>query len=507
MLFGFPWFPFVFVALAFVLVGASLGALFGLATLAPAAIASVATVQATHEAETPHEPAGASVTTPPRTLAEELALTCPGASADAAWRRRQWSSSAPSSFSNAALHAQLRHNTPPLPIFTMPVTFLGGDVWAVDESYTTFEQGYNSGGDTSRWIWPRLGHLAILLRRMADRWGKWLPNTTVIFDLQDSPSAGFGSPPTLPYPAVVIATIGNSDRGTPASAAGPWLGPEPTGLLQMLSLAADTSAASSQVPWASRKPVALWRGSLNFRVADPFSGGLLNCPDTGWSTLCCPRCTLVNLTTAAPDILDARFYTIMGSDPKMELLVQSLPPPANKFVPYMPEAEQSGWKYIVVVDGRWVAFRLKSTFALGAVVLRERTRLTEWWDAQFIPYVHYVPFVLDDASSQEYLPAQIRWLKENDDLARRIAEAGRMAAQRIFSEEYVSCLLASLVVDWNAAHLLPVLIHERSVRLPLCPAASRVCDDGGFSCFSYWGDTAPDASAFARANSVAEGKR
>ena len=80
--------------------------------------------------------------------------------------------------------------------------------------------------------------------------------------------------------------------------------------------------------------------------------------------------------------------------------------------------EQSGYKYIVNVEGHVSAFRLSLELSMGSVILMVNSKWKIWYSDMLIPYTHYVP-VREDLSD---LIEQIKWCRENDDKCEQIAK-------------------------------------------------------------------------------------
>lgn len=62
---------------------------------------------------------------------------------------------------------------------------------------------------------------------------------------------------------------------------------------------------------------------------------------------------------------------------------------------------------------------------MGSTILKQASPLIAYYYAALVPWVHYVPFY--ELSSDDIMEA-IEWLKENDDVARRIARNAKTFA-------------------------------------------------------------------------------
>ena len=104
-------------------------------------------------------------------------------------------------------------------------------------------------------------------------------------------------------------------------------------------------------------------------------------------------------------------------------------------------AQQSEYKYVLDLPGNVVAYRISGTFALGSVVIVvQHPRYRPWiWPL----LQHRVNCLL--LRRPEEVPDAVRWLRQNDDEARRIAERGLALFRRAFSAEAIVGYTAGLV--------------------------------------------------------------
>eukprot|EP00964_Phaeocystis_antarctica_P030432 scaffold17193_cov69-Phaeocystis_antarctica.AAC.2 len=84
--------------------------------------------------------------------------------------------------------------------------------------------------------------------------------------------------------------------------------------------------------------------------------------------------------------------------------------------------DQCRYKYLLNSASIGYANKLKSLLLCGSVVLyvRDGMRHKEFYEYGLVSGIHYV--AVDTA---EDVPAMVRWLRENDDYARAVAQAGR----------------------------------------------------------------------------------
>ena len=89
---------------------------------------------------------------------------------------------------------------------------------------------------------------------------------------------------------------------------------------------------------------------------------------------------------------------------------------------YMKFEDQCRFKYLLNSASIGYANKFKSLLLCGSVVLyvRDGMRHKEFYEYGLVSGIHYV-----SVDKAEDVPAKVRWLRENDDYARAVAQAGR----------------------------------------------------------------------------------
>jgi hypothetical protein len=96
--------------------------------------------------------------------------------------------------------------------------------------------------------------------------------------------------------------------------------------------------------------------------------------------------------------------------------------------------QQMGYKYVLYIEGNAAAYRGAFLFAMGSVVLWVKSPKYHLW---FEPYLQdrincvFVKFDLSD------LADQIKWLKQNDDAAKKIAAAGLALYDKLLTKDAI----------------------------------------------------------------------
>jgi len=97
---------------------------------------------------------------------------------------------------------------------------------------------------------------------------------------------------------------------------------------------------------------------------------------------------------------------------------------------FLDSSAQGSFRYQLYIDGHSVAFRMPSLMLSGHLVLRVVGRVghAAWWSPLLRAGVHFVPVRADMSD----LLDQIRWCREHDAEAQKIAAAGRAVMLELF---------------------------------------------------------------------------
>ncbi len=172
-------------------------------------------------------------------------------------------------------------------------------------------------------------------------------------------------------------------------------------------------AAFGQAPgWDERIDRAYWRGTDTgtFRYRNPADA---------------PRIEICRISLDRPDIVDARITAIEPHADAAEK--QARYEMLGYLGPYDAQDEIVRYRYQVDIDGNtntWSSFFLKLLTGSPVLKVDSECGFHQWYYAQLIPYLHYVP-VKPDLSN---FTTQMAWLRANTDQAKRIGAAGRAFA-------------------------------------------------------------------------------
>jgi hypothetical protein len=170
-----------------------------------------------------------------------------------------------------------------------------------------------------------------------------------------------------------------------------------------------------QTVWEDKKPIAVFRGSAT---------------GPGVTTSTNVRLRLVELAKKNPSIIDAevtglnRKLKVNPTTKKVEIMEKpGRGRPPQKLTPY----EQSGYKYIINVEGHVAAFRLGREFSYNSVILKVDSKWNVWFSGYikgFTPGVDHDPTgctYINVNSDLSNLVETIIWCQNNDVICKQIA--------------------------------------------------------------------------------------
>lgn len=192
------------------------------------------------------------------------------------------------------------------------------------------------------------------------------------------------------------------------------------------------------IPWNDKKPCAVFRG------------GTTGCGVTINDN---PRLKISYISaTTGPDengvpYLDAgvtnwnlRPRKIQNEEFLKTIEIENLP---FNLVNRLSPKEQSGYKYIVNIDGHVNAFRLSLELSMGSVVLLVDSPWKIWFRDMLIPYEHYVPVSADLSN----LIDQIKWCRNNDDKCKQITKNSKDFFNKYLQKKAILDYMQKVLID------------------------------------------------------------
>jgi Glycosyl transferase family 90 len=220
-------------------------------------------------------------------------------------------------------------------------------------------------------------------------------------------------------------------------------------------------------PWSARKPIAIWRGGTSGRPADP---------SRGWRSL--PRIMLCEIARDNPEIIDAGIsHVVQANCPDAEQILRG-----DGFIrPFMPAIEFARYRYQIDIDGNtnsWPGLFQKLLTGSPVLKIASPRGYRQWYYDRLRPWVNVVPVETDMSDLVE----KITWLRDHDEIARRIGQAGqRLALSLSYDKELrAGCGTISAALRFFAS-------AEGSS--PIAAGDNQNTEIRGYQVGTHWGTT------------------
>jgi Glycosyl transferase family 90 len=177
--------------------------------------------------------------------------------------------------------------------------------------------------------------------------------------------------------------------------------------------------------WNQKKEILFWRGS---------STGISN---TGsWRDLQRVRLCEIAMKSKDEFSFDVGLSNIVQLDKSAEKEIKQ----AGYLKGYQSIKTINTFKYLIDVDGNsnaWSSFFLKLLSGSAVLKVESLGGFKQWYYDRLTPWEHYVPINADLSDLED----KLNWLQDNDEIARRIANAGQDFALNIrFEKELLDTL-------------------------------------------------------------------
>lgn len=236
--------------------------------------------------------------------------------------------------------------------------------------------------------------------------------------------------------------------------------------------------ASNLRRWACRSAKAVWRGALSEHYVTNQRWTLQRkLSRQAMSTKLWRkqgRLALMGQQCSFPELLDVHLSGVHGQghhilafeDAEYHQCIHAmLSGVATSNVPkWLTIHEQAArYRYVVHVEGvgGW-ADRLRHLLLSGALVLKQETGVVEWFEPLLAPFVHYVPV----SSTLHNLSAAVRWAREHDAEAQRIAQAGARRMREVSSVSAMAYYQGQLIERYAHA-------YRRAAEIDMWPLPSK----------------------------------
>nr|XP_015194498.1 PREDICTED: KDEL motif-containing protein 1 isoform X2 [Lepisosteus oculatus] len=190
--------------------------------------------------------------------------------------------------------------------------------------------------------------------------------------------------------------------------------------LDIMSVQANTGPA-----WEDKNKTAFWRGRDSRKE----------------------RLELVKLGRKHPTLIDAAFTNFFFFTHN-----ESLYGPLVKHVSFF---DFFKYKYQINIDGTVAAYRLPYLLAGNSVVLKQDSIYYEHFYNDLKPWKHYIPFKSDLSD----LLKKIKWAKDHDEEAKKIAKTGQDFARTNLMGDNIFCYYFKLFMEYASLQ-----INEPKVR-------------------------------------------
>lgn len=201
------------------------------------------------------------------------------------------------------------------------------------------------------------------------------------------------------------------------------------------------------IPWKSKLPVAVFRGS-----------------STGLGTTVQTNQRLKALALAESSDNAGRLdvgITLWNLRPRKHITskyLETIERSSYKTAKKLSLQEQAHYRYILVLEGHVAAYRLSYELSAGSLIILAESQWKLWYGFLLVPFQHYVP-VKEDLSD---LLQTIDWCRQNDDECKRIAENGRNFYYQYLGEtgvlDYLQNTLYNLAQSVGTYSWLPNLL-------------------------------------------------
>ena len=196
--------------------------------------------------------------------------------------------------------------------------------------------------------------------------------------------------------------------------------------LDMMSVQANTGP-----PWESKNSTAVWRGRDSRKE----------------------RLELVKLSRKHPELIDAAFtnFFFFKHD-------ESLYGPIVKHISFFDFFKH---KYQINIDGTVAAYRLPYLLVGDSVVLKQDSIYYEHFYNELQPWKHYIPV----KSNLSDLLEKLKWAKEHDAEAKKIAKAGQEFARNNLMGDDIFCYYFKLFQGYANLQVSEPQIREGMKRV------------------------------------------
>lgn len=215
---------------------------------------------------------------------------------------------------------------------------------------------------------------------------------------------------------------------------GPAISLYPQGLGRWDLQRESLNAARKKTPWEVKESKAFFRGSRTSSERD----------------------NLVLLSRAKPDLVDAQYTKNQAWKSEKDTL--NRPPVSEASL-----ESHCSYKYLFNFRGVAASFRHKHLFICGSLVFHVGTEWTEFYYYAMKPWIHYIPVPKD--ATQQQLEELISFVKEHDEIAKKIADRGRDFIWNQLRLSDVKCYWKKLIRQYSKLFKFKPTLHKDLIKV------------------------------------------
>ncbi|XP_030743548.1 protein O-glucosyltransferase 3 [Echinops telfairi] len=129
------------------------------------------------------------------------------------------------------------------------------------------------------------------------------------------------------------------------------------------------------------------------------------------------------------------------------------------------------YKYQVNVDGTVAAYRFPYLMLGDSLVLKQDSPYYEHFYMALTPWKHYVPIKRNLSDLLE----KVKWAKENDEEAKKIAKEGQLTARELLQPHRLYCYYYSVLQKYAALQSSKPEIRDGMERVPQPDESTSIC--------------------------------
>ncbi|KAK0158537.1 hypothetical protein PV328_009528 [Microctonus aethiopoides] len=215
---------------------------------------------------------------------------------------------------------------------------------------------------------------------------------------------------------------------------GPAISLYPRGLGRWDQHRKSLDKISKTISWDNKETKAFFRGSRTSSERD----------------------NLILLSRKNPEIIDAQYTKNQAWKSDEDTLHQ---PPASE----VSLEDHCKYKYLFNYRGVAASFRHKHLFLCNSLVFHVGNEWTEFYYSLMKPWIHYIPVAKD--ADQRQLKRLIEFAKDNDSIAKQIAQRGRDFIWKKLQMSDIVCYWRKLLKNYAKHLTYQPILHDNVIQI------------------------------------------